>query len=110
MNGLITEIQSIMTRFLSTNLTRSARHGTHRDRADSIYSFNLFKEVEELRNVEKQFAKALGIPIDQVGEGHHKNQSAKKEDKANSRPEGEEGEGEVGNSNNPLDILNKKKD
>lgn len=33
--------------------------------ADSFASFNLYKSIEELKRVERKFAKALGIPIDQ---------------------------------------------
>jgi len=58
-----------MIKFLFTNLTKFVKHGKFSLNHFIYYSFNLFKEVEELRNVERKFAKALGIPIENGGSG-----------------------------------------
>ena len=51
MSGLIMEISNNMTRFLSISLIRFAKLGKFL--VLNIFSFTIFKEVEQLRVVEK---------------------------------------------------------
>lgn len=54
------EIRFTTTKFLFINPIEFAKHGNS---LELICSFTLYKEVEELKSVERKFAKALGIPI-----------------------------------------------